>query len=368
MANIDFEKFYPSDRIKPKRIRATKSQMDSRRRRIFEIVERDQPMTVRQVFYQAVVHGIVGKAESEYDKVQDILSDMRRDEILPFEWIIDEGRYARQPYTVGGIPKALNDTRRSYRKDPWQEIDEYVQIWVEKNALVGVLEPVTREYDVALMASVGYSSISFLYEAAQGFRDLNRPIFIYHLGDLDPSGDQASECIEKDLRGFAPEATIHFERIAITPEQIVAFGLQAALRPTKHTDSRYRWFAEKYRDVAVLNGGELSCELDAIRPNDLRDLVRRTIEKHLARESLDATNARGEQEKLQIGRMLDRHLDELHEPDPITVCRNGGPQNGYWIGEYLAPREEERTKTWSDYGSEHADALYPANRINGGAP
>jgi hypothetical protein len=341
---------YPARRIK--RNRATKAEMTTRRRLIREIVQRDQPMTVRQVFYQAVVRGIVGKAEAEYDKVQQLLTDLRRCGDIPFEWIIDEGRYACQPYTVEGIPQALNDTRRSYRKDPWQETPEYVQIWVEKNALVGVLEPVTREYDVPLMASVGYSSISFLHEAAADLNDLVYPIYVYHLGDLDPSGTQAAEAIEKDLRGFAPAANIHFERIAITPEQIGEFRLQAALRPTKRHDPRYRWFVERYRDVDILQGGRLSCELDAIRPTDLRELVRKTIERHLPRKQLDLLNARGEREKLKIGRMLDQFLEELNEPEPITVRHNGGPSNGRWIGDYLALHE-----------GNHLDAIYPASSI-----
>src|SRR5690242_9617999 len=110
-----------------------------------------------------------------------------------------------------------------------------LQIWVEKNALVGVLEPVTREYDVPLMVAVGYSSISFLHEAAVDLSNISWPIYIYQLGDLDPSGAQAAEAIEKDLRGFAPEADIYFERIAITPGQIIELGLQEALRPSKKT-------------------------------------------------------------------------------------------------------------------------------------
>ena len=350
-----------------KRRRATRDEMSTRRRRIKEIVGRDQPMTVRQVYYQAVVHGIVGKAETDYDKIQDILTDLRRSGGIPYEWIIDEGRYARQPYAVEGIFQALNDTRRNYRKDPWQETFEYVQIWVEKNALVGVLEPITREYDVPLMAAVGYSSISFLHEAAIDLSHLNCPIYIYQLGDLDPSGTQAAEAIEKDLRGFAPEADIHFERIAITPEQITELGLEAALRPTKRQDPRYRWFTDRYRNIDMLQGGRLSCELDAIRPTDLRDLVRRTIERHLPRDRLDVMNACGEQEKLQIGRMLDRYLDELDEPAPITVCHNGGRSNGHWIGEYLAKPEKAPPRAWSSFGSEHVDVLYPASPIKLGS-
>jgi hypothetical protein len=356
---------YPASQVK--RRRATRDEMSTRRRRVREIVDRDQPMTVRQVFYQSVVLGIVGKAETEYDKVQDLLTDLRRTGEIPYEWIIDEGRYARQPYTVEGIAQALNDMRRNYRKDPWQKTPRYVQIWVEKNALVGVLEPVTREYDVPLMAAVGYSSISFLHEAAVDLNDLSCPIYIYQLGDLDPSGTQAAEAIEKDLRGFAPEADIHFERIAITPEQITEFGLQAALRGTKRQDPRYRWFIERYRNVEVLQGGQLSCELDAIRPTDLRNLVRQTIEQHLPRDRLDVMNARGEQEKLQIGRMLDHYLDELHQPAPITVRHNGTPSNRYWMGEYLARPEKGRPQVWSSFGSDHADALYPASGIKIGA-
>src|SRR5262249_14433939 len=88
-------------------------------------------------------------------------------------------------------------------KDPWQDIPEYVQVWVEKNALIGVLEPVTDEYDVALMSAVGYSSISFLHKTARQLNDLPFPIYIYQFGDLDPSGAQAAEVIERDLRQFA---------------------------------------------------------------------------------------------------------------------------------------------------------------------
>ena len=170
------ENFYQASPIK--RRRATKDDMSTRRRRLVEIVEEDHPMTVRQVYYQAEVHGIVGKTDADYDKIQATLTELRRSEQIPYEWIIDEGRFARRPYTVEGIVQALNETRRQHRKDPWQTIPEYVQIWVEKNALIGVLQPVTEEYDVSLMSAVGYSSISFLHETAQRLNELNHPIYI----------------------------------------------------------------------------------------------------------------------------------------------------------------------------------------------
>jgi hypothetical protein len=113
---INGAKVYPASQIK--RHRATQDEMSTRRRRLIEIVEQDQPMTVRQVYYQAEVHGVVGKTDGDYDKIQNTLTELRRSEQIPYEWIIDEGRFARQPYTVEGIVEALNDTRRSHVKTP----------------------------------------------------------------------------------------------------------------------------------------------------------------------------------------------------------------------------------------------------------
>jgi hypothetical protein len=303
------QEFYPASLIKPKKTRATKSEMATRRRRLIEIIREDYPMTVRQLFYQAVVHAIVGKSADDYAKVADMITSLRRDGTVPFEWIVDEGRFPRKPYTVEGLVQALNTARFHHRKDPWQTIPAYVQIWVEKNALLGVLQPVTDEYDVPLMCAVGYSSLSFLHKTARQLNELKYPIHIYQFGDLDPSGADAAIVIERELKGFAPNAEIHFTRVAITPEQVVEFGLVPALRPSKTKDSRYRWFLNTYKDVDVIQGGRMSVELDAIRPNLLRDLVRGVIEKHLPRHVLDTANAAGEMEKARLGRMVDEFIE-----------------------------------------------------------
>jgi hypothetical protein len=159
------------------------------------------------------------------------------------------------------------------------------------------------------MSAVGYSSISFLYKCAYSLIGLDGyPIYIYQFGDLDPSGAHAATVIEEELRMHAPEADIHYTRIGITPEQVVEFGLEPALRPTKTTDPRYQWFRDTYKDADVIQGGRLSVELDAIRPNMLRDLVRGVIERHLPRHVLDAANAQGEREKALLGRMMDEYI------------------------------------------------------------
>jgi hypothetical protein len=323
--------------ISQKKARATKPEMVTRRRRVLEIITEEHPATVRQVDYQAIVKKVVGKDEKGYDAVQRMLTTLRRDETIPFEWIVDQGRFVRRPFTVNGIVEALNETRTQHRKSPWQYVPDYVQIWIEKDALVGVVEPVTTEYDVPLLSARGYSSISFLHKAAQELKELlGCPIYIYQFGDLDPSGVQASEVIERELRDFAPDADIGFERVGITLQQIKDFDLWSALRDTKRDDPRFKWFCEKYRDEPILNGGLLSVELDAIRPSLLRKLVRDVIERHLPRDVLDATNAEGEREQAYLGRMMDKYIAD----EAALRC------------DYLS------------YGSEHADALLQV----GGAP
>lgn len=256
-----------------KRKRATKTELGDRRSALKTIIEAMCPMTVRQVFYQATVHGLVDKTEAGYAKVQTDLVQMRRAGALPYDSLADNTRWQRKPRTYRGINAALAETARLYRRSLWDDANSYVEVWLEKDALAGVILPVTVEYDVPLMVARGYASLSFLHSAAEHIAALDVPAYIYHLGDFDPSGVNAGEKIEQTLRELAPAADIVFERIAVTPAQIAAWHLPT--RPTKLTDTRSKGF------------GEISVELDAIEPDRLRAVVRDAIEQHLPADQLD---------------------------------------------------------------------------------
>ena len=100
-----------------KRRRATKAEVADRREQLIEIVEAMKPMTVRQVFYQATVRGIVEKSEAGYTKVQTDLVLMRRAGDLPYDWLADNTRWQRKPRTYNGVQEALEETARFYRKN-----------------------------------------------------------------------------------------------------------------------------------------------------------------------------------------------------------------------------------------------------------
>jgi hypothetical protein len=162
-------------------------------------------MTVRQVFYQATVRNLVEKTEAGYAKVQTDLVLMRKAGELPYGWLADNTRWQRRPNTFSSVESALEETARFYRKSLWDDINAYVEIWLEKDALSGVVYPIISMYDVPLMVARGYASLSFLHSAAEYINDLPVPTFIYHLGDYDPSGVNAGEKIEERLRELAPD-------------------------------------------------------------------------------------------------------------------------------------------------------------------
>src|SRR5262245_11141510 len=119
-------RLYPSSHIK-RRQRATREEVLGRRQQLFDIVAAMKPMTVRQVFYQASVRGLVEKEESGYAKVQTDLTVMRRTGALPYDWLADNTRWQRKPQTFNGIEEALKATAEFYRKSLWADADCYVE-------------------------------------------------------------------------------------------------------------------------------------------------------------------------------------------------------------------------------------------------
>jgi hypothetical protein len=257
-----------------KRKRSTRAEMEARLDALYDIVAEQQPMTVRQVFYQATVRGLIPKTENGYQMVGTALSQMRLSGRLPFAWIADNTRLMRKPTTFRSLESAIRSTAHFYRKALWtDESASYVEIWLEKDALSGVIYPVTSEFDVPLMVARGYASLSFLHGSAEQMAEQDKPCYVYQFGDHDPSGVDAARAIEVRLRELAPDAEIHFERIAVIPEQIDYFGLPS--RPTKTTDTRSKKWT----------GGD-SVELDAIAPGELRSMVRECIERHIDVDAL----------------------------------------------------------------------------------
>jgi hypothetical protein len=248
------------------------------------MLEAEHPMTVRQAFYRAVSCGLIEKTEAEYKQtVCRLLVEMRRDGTIPFDYIADNTRWMRKPDTYGSKEEMLRLTAQTYRRAIWNDQDAYVEIWLEKEALAGVVVDVTAEWDVPLMVTRGYPSLSYIHAAACTISAQDKPAWLYYFGDHDPSGVDIPRAVNKGLRELAPDADIIFKRVAVLPEHIEEFNLLT--RPTKKSDSRSKAFK-----------GE-SVEVDAIPPDSLREMVRSCIERHVDDDVLARTRRVEEAER-----------------------------------------------------------------------
>ena len=195
----------------------------------------------------------------------------------------------RKPRTFDGVEQALADTARLYRKALWSDADAYVEVWCEKDALAGVILPVTSAYDVPLMIARGFSSETFCFEAIAQRNGDDRPYHVYYLGDFDRAGQDAARALEEKLRRFANEDGIEviFEQVAVTEEQIVNLALPTR-EPKREFGADKKW------------PFDFACELDAIPPDDLRAIVEEAINRHLDQDQLRILKVAEADERRQL--------------------------------------------------------------------
>jgi hypothetical protein len=279
----------------PKKKRRSKAEIGVIKDAMMALVKAEHPMSVRQVFYRLVSSGTIDKTEAAYKgTVVRLLGELRREGRMPYHWIADNTRWQRKPRSHSSMESALQITQQAYRRALWDDQDAYVEIWLEKEALSGVVFGVTGRWDVPLMVTRGYPSISYLHTCGSALQGIEKPVFIYYFGDYDPSGVDIRDKVEQGIREFAPDEDITFQGAAVTPAQIKSYKLPT--RPTKKTDSRAKNFK-----------GE-SVELDAIPPQDLRDLVEDCITQHIDRDLLERTRMVEREERRSLLQIVEQGM------------------------------------------------------------
>lgn len=227
------------------------------------IIDIQEPMTVRQIFYRLVASGHP-KTEEFYTKTQRTILDMRERGLLPYGLIADNTRSFYKPKTYSDLENMLTEQQQFYRKDFWKSQRVHVEIWLEKEALRSVFWDVTNEFQIPLYVAKGFSSVSFVYGAAEEIKLNNKPAFIYLFSDRDPSGLIVANAIEKRMRQFGVKA--EFSRPCLTLEQIEKYNV--ATRRTKKSNHSKGFVGQ-------------SAELDALHPRILKEIVRECIMRHI---------------------------------------------------------------------------------------
>jgi len=230
-------------------------------------------LTLRQLYYQLVSRDIIPNKQAEYAKLSRILTQGRMGGIVDWEAIEDRLRTPYIPYWVRGPKDALQDSIDQYRLNRQQGQETYIEVWVEKDALSGVLRRITSKYHVNLMVNRGYSSCTAMHDAYERIKwKLNygsKNAEILYLGDHDPSGldmirdirDRLGEMLDQE------RCRLTVKPIALTMNQIEAYDPPP--NPTKITDPRADWYIDRY--------GETCWEVDALPPEALNKLVSTSI-------------------------------------------------------------------------------------------
>lgn len=274
----------------PKR---TRQELDALETSLYQITNELRPMTIRSLFYRAVSAGIVDKTEREYKTIVRVTGKLRKNRTMPFDWLVDAGRFVRQANTWASPQSILRAVRNQYRYDYWLMQKNQVEIWVEKDAIVGVIEETTEKYSVPLYSCKGYPSLSLIDKAIRAW-PTDKTICIRYFGDHDPSGTDIPRFIQDAMRyeiGFDDSIELDFQVVAVTEEQIQEHSLPT--RPTKPSDSRSANFS-----------GE-SVELDAFDPNVLRQLIAHSIEIEIDKEDWNMATAKEERDHQALNTAID---------------------------------------------------------------
>ena len=274
--------------------RRSSEDMAAIRAAIIEILEADHPQTVRQVFYQLVTRGVIEKTEAEYQgTVIRLLTEMRLDDQVNWNWIVDTSRRVRVTQTFNNVTQALQHTARFYRRSALQACPDYVQVWCKKEALTGIIWDVASDYDVPVVPSKGMPSLTLVYSCFTNIlhaHEADKQSYLYQFGDHDPTGVIIPQALESRLTEFCerydcPPPII--ERIALTEEQILEHRLPT--RPTKRQGNTH---AHHFVGDSV--------ELDALPSNVLRSLVRDCIERHISPTELEILREAEASERMQL--------------------------------------------------------------------
>lgn len=277
-----------------KRDYLTRAQRDYLCERIVALAREFQPLTLRQLYYRLVSEDAVEKTEAGYRRVMRQLKLLRRAKALPWQWIVDNSRWCRGVDSYGNLGEFLEHQATLYRRTLWADADAHVEIWCESDSIAGPIANVAERWDVLVFPLSGFTSESFAYVAANALAARERPTFAYYFGDWDPSGKQIGVDVERKLRLFVREFggnpdRLHFDRVAVTPEQIRRLRLKT--RPAKKSDTRARGW----------KGGTV--EIEALPPDVLRELVEDCILRHLDADAVRRLRLIEQEERDTLARM-----------------------------------------------------------------
>lgn len=274
---------------------------------IEEYAKQGYSLTLRQLYYQFVARGLLPNTNRNYQNLGVVISNGRRAGLIDWDAIVDRTRFLRRTSTWTSPTEIIESCAAQFRLDLWQDQAAYVEVWFEKDALLGVFERASQLRRLPLMSCRGYGSDSTWWEAAQRLKEHDRwsipgkeRCIVLHFGDHDPSGLDMTRDIEARLNLFGAFPTI--KRLALNMDQVHKYNPPP--NPAKETDSRFAAYRAEF--------GDESWELDALNPDILVKLVDKEISKHIDVKKWNAALKRENEAKADLA-LVSTNWDKVVE-------------------------------------------------------
>lgn len=224
-------------------------------------------LTLRQLYYQFVSRDLIPNTERSYKNLGTIITKARMAGMISWDAIEDRNREFNKPWSNENLHEIVSQLPLYCKFDQWERQENYVEVWVEKEALGNIVSRACGKFDVPYMSCKGYMSSSEAWRAGQRFAkaiEAGKECTLLHFGDHDPSGiDMTRDNRERiDLFSDFPHE-VHVNRVGLNMDQVDAYNPPP--NPTKITDSRSDDYIKKF--------GNTSWELDALEPSVIEGLI-----------------------------------------------------------------------------------------------
>lgn len=253
-------------------------------------------LTLRQLYYQLVSRNVIPNREREYKNLGALLSNARLAGKVDWGAIEDRVRHPRRHSEFRNLSDLVDAACDAYRLPRWDTQPAYAELWVEKDALAGVLEPITDRFHAVLMVNRGYSSQTAMFDSANRFRARasGRPATLFYVGDHDPSGEDMVRDIRDRFEMFGVDVGV--VKLALTMAQVRTYNPPP--NPAKMTDPRANGYVREH--------GAESWEVDALPPDVLADIIVTAFEAVVDQDAMDDIIARETRDRRKLRTVVKR--------------------------------------------------------------
>jgi len=239
-------------------------------------------MTLRRCWYVLLSKHLVkehphpknqSQKNAPYQRLSQILLKARIDRLLSWDIIVDRTRRVDKRQCWSSPEQAVKAMLNYFRYDALNYQDNYVEVWVEKDAVSSTVSDVTDKYYVPLIVAKGFSSGTYLKNASVRFNDTDKPVTVLYLSDMDPEGEYFPKLIKEQLAtryGCTKDITV--KKICLNNIQVDKWGLPY-IDLTMHPIHRRK----KYVADFLRENGQRKVEMDAVDNNTLSQVIEKNL-------------------------------------------------------------------------------------------